>query len=454
MSLAMSSNDKKPPQASKRKSKSITPDNVVHEPEVLDPGSGASTELKSKPGTVSKIPPQNVPKAPPITYTAPEQTLLDRLKAYAWRMTGIYGWFHFLLNFFGLHALITIFEESLVSSLMLSLRNIGFSPSRADYFLLLLKISWVLIITGARPIQLLFLIIYNIIFPIVLLGLIFITLLPKGTSENNEQSAKSSKEKLNNKRKKYIRFNFLTFMLFFQASWFILYGDTISMRQSILGAFIACLTFCVYAVKIFQRVIPIGHERGIEYSWLQSLNKQLLRISSKSNINNSSNLKDADEAFDKTQMLQWVVRKITFFCRGTYMRRIVSYIVFAEYVATLLILLLLSILSWTLIVKAANPSQIPFNEALHFTFSHFFSAIKSQPLQTNIPYWIEVGTVATSWVILAIYVAFSNSQVRDWQRANMVNLKSIYSQYRTTTLAIRKELRRINKIKKTKEPEK
>ena len=146
--------------------------------------SPATTTIKSLSASVES------PTAPIEPSGAKPKTLMQWMKAWAWRFTAAYFWLHSVLTVIAGRDLLSGTETVITTKGVTLLSFLGFAPVNVGHLPLVFLVIWLLTISTFSPIQLLIgLPLYIIVFPFTVLGAWFYRETLKAASSPNASAS-------------------------------------------------------------------------------------------------------------------------------------------------------------------------------------------------------------------------------------------------------------------------
>jgi hypothetical protein len=377
------------------------------------------------------------------------KTFGGRIKAYAWRITVVYLWIKILSAFLGFYASLGKLESSLIGQFIDSLSAIGFAPVNIALLSSVLKIGWILAITGFKLYEVLGLVIYIITFPVwapvVTLFLFFVK------KEKETPTASTTKRGLVQTHKSRSKW-FVIFTSLLLA-WFLLYGNANTTKQLLPGVILSGIFLILLVYRLFLRVKP---EEDVNvnlppFGWLSKLS---LVAASAQRQRSEKQYKKKEEVQTDKKVLQFtrqILIRITVLLRRTNAQRRISLYVLGEYLFSLITVAAGAIFFWGLMIKAFYLTSSPLLVCLFASVSHFLPGIQPPDLPASFPPWISIGPASTAWVLFVLYIGPASSMLPERQRATIKGLSKMYKLYRTSVnslvherLWLRKEEKRLD----------
>jgi len=370
----------------------------------------------------------------------PKKRISSYVKSYAWRLTASYLWFKILVLFLGWHTDFEHFESGLVNRFVEFLSSIGFAPVNTINLLTVMKVGWILIITGFKPLEILWLLgPYTVTFPIWVPVAIAYRYFSKGeTSTSNEEGEEKE------------RFRLLALCTSLLVWWFLLYGGASTQRQIIPGVVFAGIILLILSFRLFLRTKPAGEAKLTLFRWLLEAGPVLLRMQAtrldKVERGEYKKKKDLQVDAKLAHFSRKLLARITQFTRGERARDRISLVVFVEYLVSLIMVAASAVLFWALVMKALAPTQLPFLTCLHLSVSYFLPGIQNPDSNFTLPLWSVIGPAATAWILFVLYIGPAASLLPDKQKATIRGLSKVHETYRRITIIFGKEGRVMKRL--------
>lgn len=318
------------------------------------------------------------------------------------------------------------------------LSSVGFAPVNTTLLSTILKIGWVLTITGFKLFEGAGLLIYTITFPLwapIVLGFKVFT-----KNEGSDASTPKATERglIPTKKSPSRLFAIFGSLLL---SWFLLYGNANATRPLIPGVILTAIFLALLTYRMFLRVKP-EKEVNVDlppFGWLGKISlaaASMQQQRSKKEYKTKSDVQADRKVIDFTRK---VFVRITFLLRGQMAQKRMSLYVLGEYLFSLIMVAASAILFWALLLKATYATSLSLLTCLHLSVSHFLPGI--QPPQTTIalPVWASIAPAATGWVLFVLCIGPASSMLPERQRATMRGLSKVHDLYRKSVNALAKE---------------
>ena len=190
------------------------------------------------------------------------------LKRFAWRLTGFWLWARLPIRLFGGERLLRTFDARLFARFLDILKDLGFAPGHIPLVPFLLKLLWVLFITGFSWLQIFGLTLYVFFWPLVLFFYFRHGSAFKGTYDKEMEKA----QRLGTLPDRPVGTYFLISCLIM---WFVLYGDS-PLRAPLSTAIVLTgmlfIARCTRPSHIQHRMSPLVGGRLTGISSQYSLN--------------------------------------------------------------------------------------------------------------------------------------------------------------------------------------
>jgi hypothetical protein len=353
-------------------------------------------------------------------------TIISRAKAWAWRASASYIWLAFIAILFGEYDRVHRMSNTGITLMIDVLARIGFSPTDPSYFALVLKVGWILAITGFSLIEIGGFLFYVLGFP---LGLVLVLVLGRvakasltaasGTSATGKAASKSRRVPL------------LSIAVVGLLGWFLLYGDASSLRVIAPGVIFAGLLFVVLFYRFFRRVRPIAEEEAALLGRLEVWGFSMLEAAGKYTPSAKSDVAVYRWLFG---WVRRIYRRLAILVRGRRGRDRISIYVLLEYALSAILLGVTAVVFWGMVIKCAlAPRPVAMNDAVQIASSHFIPGLPSSSGVVRPPFWVSVGTGATAWVLFVIVLAPAGSVLPSRQAAHANRLARTYKVFRITS---------------------
>lgn len=382
---------------------------------------------------------------------------VNHKQIYAYRITAIYIYAHIVAYLFGFDNRLSVIKTQVLLQLIGFLTSIGFAPANVDLLPDVMKVGWLLIITGFNPLSLIFglpiyiFMLYPTQYPVTFLLNRYARRIkeapPKPKIDFGEEALWLNPGPGLIKRKRN-RFPLLAILTTGLLGWVLLYGGTTSRLQVIPAVVMAGMLLVTLLLREFQRASPHGEVQS-------SLLRTLVRFGRWINKQVDSAV---DVEYDHTnytlyRVSRYLARSITLMVRSQRAFTTLSLKVLGEYVLSLILVSCAAILIWALIMKAWSPMLLNLSTSLQLSVSYFLQGIE-RPLISGDraitpPFWIQIGSTMTVWILFVVYIGPAGSLLPDRQRATSEQLKGVYQTFRTLTLKLRRRIVNLERLKKS-----
>jgi Ca2+/Na+ antiporter len=369
-----------------------------------------------------------------------KKPLLKRLKSFAWMATAFYVWIRLVVIFFGGKALVASSNAFLISQFIKDLNWLGFVPVNALNLGVVLRVGWVLIITGFSPWQFVGLLIYVYSFP-VWYGFY------RAFRAEVAQVQTPSVHQRSGLRPAQNRLPLVALSGSGLLGWYVLFGGTTVHRTIWVAAALSGALMVALAYRAFQRSKPASYA---DAAFLISMEKLAsAAISNTVKQWENEKLKKRQDVLATIKIYRLyiaVLLRQAAFIRGNNGRNRIYALLVLQYTVSLLLLMASAVLFWAFCIKVTSTTELQFSKCLLFAVSHFLPNVTPPVmLSAELPWWVVLGPGITAWILAAIYVGASTllpgKQVVYAQRAHVT-----YSHLRKGVAAIRKYLVRLNSL--------
>lgn len=353
------------------------------------------------------------------------------VKAYSWRLTALYIWIKMLAALFGFYAALSAGEFLIVEAFRRFLSSVGFAPINIGYLPTTFAISWLLIITAFKPLELIGLFFYTISFPLWSpFGLLALS--KRNTEESATKSAKSGG--LISRGKEGFRIFALSLLLL--VAWFLLYGGASEQRLMYPGVFLTGVFLSLLIYRQFLRVRPINDQRSSPFGWARLLSA-MLDNSTKDQVKKGFAKKS--ELTTSLTANTWARKnciRLALLLRGRGAERRAALFVLADFIISLVVVGAVAILFWGLLMKAVAPAVIPLTSAIRISASHFLPGMQSTDLNFDLPQWSTFGAAATAWILFVVYIGPAGVFLPGKQKQTIQRLNQSYLLFRNLSLIL------------------
>lgn len=370
--------------------------------------------------------------------------LAKRLKEIAWRGTGFYVWSRLIIAMFGGDHFVQALNSFLVLHAIAGLASLGFAPVSASHLGVVLKVGWVLVITGFNPLQPVVFVLYLLCFP--MLFLFYILFRPSYLEARRtavQQSAKSGLRPNPSQRPN------VAICGSGLLGWYVLFGDAPTTRSIWVAVTLSGALMILLAYRAFRSATPTSDS---DATLLAKIERQALQA-----INNATTLMRKSNEKAPTRLEAHAHRRIyralrLYFVtlaasmRGKRGRNLISSIIVFYYALSLILLAAAAVLFWAFAIKAISPVGIQFSYCLLASVSHFLPGVSPPVMPSTLPLWTVFGPGITAWVLLGIYVAASTSVLPGRQVAYAQRVQKTYLCLRKCAKSVRSCLRIMDSV--------
>lgn len=333
-----------------------------------------------------------------------------RARTLSWRATAIYFWITALAAISGVSQTLFKVENLALDQTLEALDAIGFEPANERYLEAVLKVSWVLIIVNFRLRTLLLLAVYTASFPIWILAIYLFKRLSTARGISPQGAYITSRDE---SRPFPLTAAFIALLV----GWFLLYGGSSEWPQVIPGIILSGLLLIALSLRLFSRVRPVRMNRAGAFSWLigpaEHFPTQYPVVPNKSYTS-------VDEIETEVVILRFFRRKaiqITAMLGHPRASDVTSFLVFADYIVSLVVVTGVAVFFWALIIVVVTATTMPMTliTASQASLAQLIPGIGGKELEATIPYWVEVGPALTGWVLFVLYIGPAASMLRERQ---------------------------------------
>jgi hypothetical protein len=358
-------------------------------------------------------------------------------------LTGIYLWARLVLTLLGGDNLVRAAGSYLTSQIISVLDSLGFAPVGASHLGIVLKVGWVLAITGFSGSQLLGLFLYVVFF--VAWFPFYIAFRKTILEAYRDAAVKGNRSGL---RARSRRWPLVTICGSGLLGWYVLFGEapttkTIWAAVALSGAFFFLLTY-----RAFRRAAPIDDSDSTPLSAIDRVSVAVINTIGKTIQGiNEKPLTLVSVRINKRiyGFLRRIFVNLAATLRGRRGRSLVSSIAVFYYSLSLIFLAGSAVLFWAFVIKAVSPSGIPFKGCLIASTSHFLPGVPPT-VALVLPAWAVLGPGITAWVLLGVYLAASTSLLPGRVSAYVQRAKTTYKCVRLCVKCIRLVLRMFNAV--------
>jgi hypothetical protein len=401
-----------------------------------------STPIEPATGPAKVAEKSDGPKAQAPSPTIPKTKYLEKLKKAAWRTTAAACWLWWLGRLvLGSHATSTL-SAGFTYRLISLLSSFGFQPVHRENLGKVLKIGWLLTISGFKPLELFGLAIYIVISPLFLfLYLVF--------KEIHDENAKPVAEKPGLRPPKPRRPALIVVGLSL-VGWYLLYGEAATRPPLIVGAALAGALFLLLVGLAFQRVKPISLTGSSPAGMLDRAGLHMLKSIPEilKKVTDSKKRADAIAQIFLYKKAQKLYRFLALVIRGQSGKNKLYLLLLLEYVLSLTFLGSAAILFWAIATKAAiAPSDLSLRIFFSASAAYFLPSMSAPLVPYMVPTWVRFGEAITALLLFVLYVGAAASVLPYRQNAYAERLSSKYKLYRKFALGFRQCVRTLEKLK-------
>lgn len=354
-------------------------------------------------------------------------------KRYSWRLTAGLLWTLFLLHILGAHRFLNPVFEYCWSLLHEALRRVDLAPTNVVLFRWVVKVGWLLLITGFRIVSLIGFVFYFLALPF---SLSFYLVFRRAISRIQGSTTSSSKKKPPRALSLPVR-KWLTAALLL---WFLLYVDGVLPAQLLLGAVFSGLLFSALVYRAIVEARPASAEDAGYLGPLEKFSQAVRKFVVEMKPPESE--QEVWLLHSILEPLARFLRRITFFLRGRRGRSRISTYVFLEYLVGLLMLAGLALLFWALVIRASVlPAAVSYATLFSFVASHFLPGLPAPPLSVATQQWMHIGPAATFWFLFVLYIGPAASLLPRRQEVYLERAAKVFRTLRLDTLACLSVLR-------------
>jgi hypothetical protein len=355
-------------------------------------------------------------------------TLSARAKSWAWRASATYVWVVFAALLIGRYDGVRQIPTIAISVLIDCLSRVGFPPTDPSYFATIVKVGWVLIITGFSIVEIIGFALYVLAFPfgvpiMLILGKVIKSQVAQPTTPTVAIQPTSGKSRR--------RLPLLSIATVGLMAWFLLYADASRKPILLLGTTFAGLLFGVLFYRFFRRVRPIGEEEAALLGRLEVWAFGALEFAGKATPATKGEI----------GFYRWVVgwvrrvfRRLSLLVRGRRGRDRISIYVLLEYAFSAISLAFAAVVFWALVIRCAiAPQFLSMSDAVELAASHFIPGLSVPKVAPFPPFWTSLGAGATAWLLFVIVLAPAGSVLPARQGAHAKRLARTYAVFRKTS---------------------
>jgi hypothetical protein len=375
------------------------------------------------------------------------EKLSARGKAYGWRLTALYVWIKILFVFLGFYSALSQIESSIGGQIIGFLSSVGFAPVNTALLSTILKIGWVLAISGFKLFEAGGLFLYILTFPIWVPIVVLFKFFTRNQEKEPSKSKPTERGLLQTRRSPSNLFAICASLLL---GWFLLYGNSNATRQLIPGVVLAGVFLTLLTYRMFLRVKP---EKDVNvdvppFGWLGKISvaaADAQRQRLKKEYKNKSEVQTDRKVVDFTRK---VFVRITFLLRGQIAQKRISLYVLGEYLFSLIMVAASAILFWALLLKATYATSLSLFTCIHLSVAHFLPGLQPPQVAFALPVWASIAPAATAWVLFVLCIGPASSMIPERQRATIKGLTKIHDLYRKSVNALARERVRLRQTEK------
>jgi hypothetical protein len=323
-------------------------------------------------------------------------------------------------------------EQFTGGTILRFLFKVGFAPANESYFFTILKAIWILGITEFSILQMLGLAFYILVSPFAW----FLVILFRDSIDHEAQNQAKKQQK-----KRPVQAASFTVLL----AWFLLYGNSNGELPLLLGltATGIFLLSRLYTAFSYARPIDSTEAKGLFYTVTVSIANQ---ITDKVKKNDFKNKVEIRFFLKSLATLDFFLRRAVILLRGRQGRSRAALLVLLQYVSNVTFLGVASVLFWAISIRVGQlPHYVSLADAYKISMSHIFPGI-SAPQGYTIPWILEAGISASSWILLVVYLGPAASMFPILQENYMKLIESHYKLLRTCFRLVRVQSRTLRRI--------
>lgn len=370
--------------------------------------------------------PMPAPRKAPIQAVRHTFKLAVTLKKLAWRGTATVAWLHFSLTMLFDQDLFRGIELGTAQRLNTSLASLGFTPANPVDLWRILKIGWLLLITGFSAAQIVGFGIYVVLFPVTALCLV---LFREVVKESSEKTA-AEKPGLRPVSSGWPIFGVSGWLLL---TWFSLFGEATSRREVLAGVILSGFFFLLLCYRAFRGARPISEGQLTVLNKIGEFGVKLLSDSTQKLESTALNKPQLAGSARLNNFFLSFFRKVALAIRGRRGRNRMALLLLLNYVASLIVLGAGAVFFWALAMKYASYPDIgAFGVYLQASASHFLPGVPQ--VGRTFASWTEVGASATAWILFVLFAGPAASILPETQRDYLTHLQKSYRVFRLLTL--------------------
>jgi hypothetical protein len=352
-----------------------------------------------------------------------------------------------LFVFLGFYSALSQIESSIGGQIIGFLSSVGFAPVNTALLSTILKIGWVLAISGFKLFEAGGLFLYILTFPIWVPIVVLFKFFTRNQEKEPSKSKPTERGLLQTRRSPSNLFAICASLLL---GWFLLYGNSNATRQLIPGVVLAGVFLTLLTYRMFLRVKP---EKDVNvdvppFGWLGKISvaaADAQRQRLKKEYKNKSEVQTDRKVVDFTRK---VFVRITFLLRGQIAQKRISLYVLGEYLFSLIMVAASAILFWALLLKATYATSLSLFTCIHLSVAHFLPGLQPPQVAFALPVWASIAPAATAWVLFVLCIGPASSMIPERQRATIKGLTKIHDLYRKSVNALARERVRLRQTEK------
>jgi hypothetical protein len=317
------------------------------------------------------------------------------------------------------------------------LSSVGFAPVNTSLLSGVLKTSWILIITGFNPFEVLGLFLFYVLAMPFWLTLYLAFRKHWNTGETAEEAEQS-------RTKTPWKWVFPTTALLFVA-WFLLYGNATTKPQLLPGVFLCGLFSLILIYRLLLKPSPNNETKLPVLHWLTVLSYHIAKSTSDRIKKDNTNKSELEAARKINGFIRRLTTRLTYFIKSSLSRNRIPNYVLAEYLVSLVVVAGTCIVFWALLIKAGVYPQASFTTTFHLSASHFLPGVQPPETSPATPLWSNLGPAATAWVLFVLYIGPAASMLPEKQKSTVGALRDLYKLYRKSLLNLGWEKRHLQK---------
>ncbi len=354
-------------------------------------------------------------------------------------MTAAYIWLKAIAAFLGWYLVLAQNETNLLNRLIAFLSSIGFAPVNPAFLSVVLKVGWLMLITGFSFVELgFFLFIYVLTLP----GWAPIYLIFNRFTDDYEIVGATT-ENGSGKRKNW-RLVFPAVTTLFIA-WFLLYGNATTRVQLTPGVVLSGLFFLTLLYRLLLKTTPDGKTEVPILHWLTILISQSIDQTHQRVKKTYKKKSDVQSDQRTNRFTRKMLIKLTRSMKDPSKQGMVSLYILGEYIGSLVVVGASAILFWTILIKAAVAPELSLITSFQISAFHFLPGIQFPNSQIQLPFWSRIGPSATAWVLFVLYLGPASALLPEKQRATIKQVKELVDLYRESLQTLRKEKLRLRR---------